>query len=765
MKIFLWSVSRKCIHQSILKRSETREVALSATPRCFNAVILAQNPWEGLSSKRNRPGRAKKKSLAHGAADIMRHPTFVGRQRCPTTDPLHGQHHQRRGVLENTAPHGTENSCCDRLPGRSNDSVLQKIDLNLWKLGIWCYPLSASNIQTMNGNIWQLYLHEVGNQWGSSQVTNIIILNNSDPASVTAAFTSALYFRISCSTSSKSHMGRVTCKPTPMSTAFWAFTGWSAKPGHITTGVPTLRDSMKLFWPPGRHDTCQYHSEEQQGHILWMGLLLIVFICLYCIQQPIVRRCQKWGFPVFEEKQQWDASPGSMGQEQIHARLQQVNLGHWWQTEGIFGQLQILQGICLWTQWDQQQRRIRRIGTQGLGLKMGRDHQFSKKPSQTTKTICKNLPRSPITNHVQTFLGPASKAPCQAAWQSSLPVKPFSWFSTFMRFAQPTWQGRGGIMIRMHLPVLCGFRGWCGCIRTWSLTAYASIRYIALSAPIYEIWCDLQIWYTVSISQIHIKLLYFVWSPPWHLYALLLSNLLAFYLTYLLVFDLAYLLALYLASLLAYVPADLLAYLLAYLLTSYLANLLAFYLANILALYLAYRHTFWHFIWHTCWHIFWHSIWHSIWHIFWHSIWYISWYFIWQIFWHSIWPLRSSGAHWAGRVPGWGPAVHTELGRSQVEVQRCTLSWAGPRLRSSSAHWAGKVPGWGPAVPTELGRSQVEVQRCPLSWEGPRLRSSGAHWARMLAKSLGKSWQGNSGCGSGGRGAGGDAGGGGAGGG
>ena len=30
--------------------------------------------------------------------------------------------------------------------------------------------------------------------------------------------------------------------------------------------------------------------------------------------------------------------------------------------------------------------------------------------------------------------------------------------------------------------------------------------------------------------------------------------------------------------------------------------------------------------------------------------------------------------------------MHTELSRSQVEVQRCTLSWEGPRLRSSSAH-------------------------------------------------------------------------------
>ena len=92
----------------------------------------------------------------------------------------------------------------------------------------------------------------------------------------------------------------------------------------------------------------------------------------------------------------------------------------------------------------------------------------------------------------------------------------------------------------------------------------------------------------------------------------------------------------------------------------------------------------------------------------------------------------------------WGPAVHTELGRSRVE--RRTLSWEGPRLRSSGAHWAGQVPGWGPAVHTELGRSQVKVQRCTLSWEGPRLRSSGAHWAGKLAKSLAKSWQGGSWC-------------------
>ena len=72
----------------------------------------------------------------------------------------------------------------------------------------------------------------------------------------------------------------------------------------------------------------------------------------------------------------------------------------------------------------------------------------------------------------------------------------------------------------------------------------------------------------------------------------------------------------------------------------------------------------------------------------------------------------------------------TELGGSQVEVQRCSLSSDGPRLRSSGAH-------------------------CSLSSEGPRLRSNGAHCVRKLAKSLAKSWQGGSEHGSGGRGGGG----------
>ena len=64
---------------------------------------------------------------------------------------------------------------------------------------------------------------------------------------------------------------------------------------------------------------------------------------------------------------------------------------------------------------------------------------------------------------------------------------------------------------------------------------------------------------------------------------------------------------------------------------------------------------------------------------------------------------------------------------------------------------------------TELGGSQVEVQRCSLSSDGPavpsalrplQLRSSSAQCVRKLAKSLAKSWQGGSEHGSGGRGGG-----------
>ena len=234
------------------------------------------------------------------------------------------------------------------------------------------------------------------------------------------------------------------------------------------------------------------------------------------------------------------------------------------------------------------------------------------------------------------------------------------------------------------------------------------------------------------------KILYFELSPPWHLYVLLLANLLAFYLAYLLAFYLAYLLAFYLAYLLAFYLAYLLAYLLAlylafylayllaFYLAFYLANLLAFYLANILALYLAYLLAF-----------------------------YLTFYLAYLLAFYLAYLLAFYLAYLLALYLAYLLAFYLA-----VEVQRCSLSSEGPRLRSSGAHWARRVPGWGPAVLTELGRSQVEVQRCSLSSEGPlQLRSSSAHCVRKLAKSLAKSWQGGSEHGSGCKGGGGEAGG------
>ena len=197
------------------------------------------------------------------------------------------------------------------------------------------------------------------------------------------------------------------------------------------------------------------------------------------------------------------------------------------------------------------------------------------------------------------------------------------------------------------------------------------------------------------------KILYFVWSPPWHLDILLLENLLAFYLTYLLAvylaFYLAYLLAYYLlkssgilsgkhSGTLSGISSGILSDILSGILSGIPSGILSGISSNILS---------------------------------------------------GISPGTLSGISYgilsgtssrilsdilsgisSGILSGfWGPAVRTELGRPQVEVQRCALSSAGPRLRSSGAHWARKVPGWGPAVRTELGRSQVEVQQCALSSE------------------------------------------------
>ena len=57
--------------------------------------------------------------------------------------------------------------------------------------------------------------------------------------------------------------------------------------------------------------------------------------------------------------------------------------------------------------------------------------------------------------------------------------------------------------------------------------------------------------------------------------------------------------------------------------------------------------------------------------------------------------------------------MHTGLGRSQVEVQRCTLSWAGPRLRSQCTLWeVGKElreESWQRAW-RRVGKAEVEVE-------------------------------------------------------
>ena len=192
-----------------------------------------------------------------------------------------------------------------------------------------------------------------------------------------------------------------------------------------------------------------------------------------------------------------------------------------------------------------------------------------------------------------------------------------------------------------------------------------------------------------------------------------------------------------------------------------------------------YWQIFWHCIWHisiwhifshSTWHIFWHMFWHTLWHSIWHSIWHILWHIFWHPIpiWHSIWQIFGilSGKH-SGPLSGipcgilsgiselilsgissgilsgivlssgilsdmlcgvlsgissgilsgrWGPVVLTELGRSQAEVQRCSLSSEGPRLRSSGPLLS-HAGSWGPAVPTACG-SWRRVGKADGSW-GP----------------------------------------------
>ena len=238
-----------------------------------------------------------------------------------------------------------------------------------------------------------------------------------------------------------------------------------------------------------------------------------------------------------------------------------------------------------------------------------------------------------------------------------------------------------------------------------------------------------------------LKLLYFVWSPPWHLYILLLANLLAFYLTYFLAFDLAFYLAYLLAFYLAYLLADVLAYLLAYLLVYvlayllafhlafylahllayylanllafhlafylayllayYLANLLAFYLANILALYLAYFLAF-YLTFFLAFYLAYLLAFYLAYLLTFYLAYLLAPYVAYLLAWILAVEVRQGTLGVDAR--GWGPAGNTGRGYS--------------RLRSGRKHWAwmvvvevrqgtlgGDTRGWGPAGNTGRGWS------------------------------------------------------------
>ena len=65
--------------------------------------------------------------------------------------------------------------------------------------------------------------------------------------------------------------------------------------------------------------------------------------------------------------------------------------------------------------------------------------------------------------------------------------------------------------------------------------------------------------------------------------------------------------------------------------------------------------------------------------------------------------------------------MHTELGRSPVEVQRCTLSWAGPQRCTLS--WA---------VGEELGDELARLAR--RKWRWKRRRRGGGRGGQLVDK-------------------------------
>ena len=166
----------------------------------------------------------------------------------------------------------------------------------------------------------------------------------------------------------------------------------------------------------------------------------------------------------------------------------------------------------------------------------------------------------------------------------------------------------------------------------------------------------------------HERILYFVWSPPWHFKMYIWTYILASYLTYVLAFYLAvyltYILTFYLAFYLAFYLTYILAFYLTYILAFYLTFYLAFYLAYILAFYLTYILTF-----------------------------YLAFYLAYILAFYRAVAVQQCPLGSEAPVP-------TGLGRSPVEVQRSGLERS--LVEVQQCPLISGAGSWGPAMPTAI---------------------------------------------------------------
>ena len=170
------------------------------------------------------------------------------------------------------------------------------------------------------------------------------------------------------------------------------------------------------------------------------------------------------------------------------------------------------------------------------------------------------------------------------------------------------------------------------------------------------------------------QLLYFEWSPPWHLFVIV-SDISSGNIDGMIFWH----------------------------------SILAFYLAFYLTFYSDIL--FWHSIWHLFWHPIWHPLWHLYWHVLWHSIWYFVCHMFWHTFWHAIWHsmwhsilafylasiLTFFSGILSGILCGWCLAGTLWPG-APVEVWRGTL-WSG--ACGGGTLWSGACGG-GPAGNTAI---------------------------------------------------------------